>query len=918
MRKAWLLLLAILLLTVTGFGQRPYSIRGEVKDSAGQALQGVTLTLLAGKDSFMTVSNSGGAYSFSRLTPDSFTLRASFTGLQTFQQVYLRPAGSQAFQIPLIQLFPAGNEMDAVVIRSVRPVLIKEDTVQFDPAAYKVREGAPVEDVIKKLPGVTVDKDGNIETQGKKVARVRVNGKDFFGGDVQTAIQNLPADIIQNIQLIDDYGDAANVTGIKSGEPEKIININTQPNKNKGVFGNATVAAGNQGRYAGNLFANRFNGEQQYSVLAAINNTNANLFNFNSGGRGGGARGANFGSEGRGGGGGNGITLSKSAGANFRDKWGTKISVYGSYSFSDRSTRISSSSFSQDINPGNNRNTQRETQSLNNGTNHRLTFNLEYNLDSFNYLKFSPYLSYNSGSSQNTSRAEITNGKFYTLNQSRTTNGTSSTNGGGNLLYNHRFGRRGRNFSTTIGFDYSDNNGDRQTAGTYFNVDSSRTPFRLSDTLQIQRIETLTRNIRNNVRFSYTEPLNATGTTVLEFNYDWNRSSTQNVRDVNDFDDLADAKGRYNERQSNHFRYQFTTNRAGISLRGRSEKYNYSVGFQSQPSTLVGRSVGKDIATRYQNVNWIPSLRFVYNFARSHTLTATLDGAAREPGFMQLQPVTDSSNLNNIVVGNPNLVNEFTNTFALRYNKFDNKTGNSLFVNLSYDRTDDRIVSSIVQHAGTGRTTSYLNTDGFYGYNGNASFTKPFHNRRYVPGVSFSANYDNNISFLNGKRNNGNNWNLRPGASFRVDIDEKADVSLRGDYTFYQTTTRFGPDTARTTRARTLNYGVNGKNYFGDITISYDFSRVINYGFSSSVNANPSILNMYAEYRFLKAKMMTVRLQAFDIFNRNLGVTRTVNANSIIDSRINRLGRYFLVTANIRLAKFGARGGRPDRFGRGG
>src|SRR5205085_3632264 len=120
-----------------------------------------------------------------------------------------------------------------------RPVLVKEDTVQFDAKAYKVREGAPVEDVIKKLPGVTVDKDGNIETQGKKVARVRVNGKDFFGGDVQTATQNLPADVIENIQIIDDYGDQANLTGVKNGEPEKIININTQKNKNKGNFGNA-------------------------------------------------------------------------------------------------------------------------------------------------------------------------------------------------------------------------------------------------------------------------------------------------------------------------------------------------------------------------------------------------------------------------------------------------------------------------------------------------------------------------------------------------------------------------------------------------------------------------------------------------------------------------------------------------------
>jgi hypothetical protein len=282
---------------------------------------------------------------------------------------------------------------------------------------------------------------------------------------------------------------------------------------------------------------------------------------------------------------------------------------------------------------------------------------------------------------------------------------------------------------------------------------------------------------------------------------------------------------------------------------------------------------------------------------------------------MQLQPVADSSNLNNIVVGNPNLTNEFTNTYALRYNKFDPKVGSSLFINFSYDRTSDKIVSARFNNKfGTGRTTTYQNTDGFYGYNLNGSFNKPFNNRKYVAGASFSGSLDNNISFTDGYKNKGSNWNLRPGAYFRLDLENIVDLTLRGDYTAYQTTTRYATST-NTTKAQTLNYGINGKNYFGDLTIGYDFSRVVNYGFSSSVNSNPSILNVYTEYRFLKGKKMTLRLQGFDLFNRNTGIVRTVNETTISDSRTNRLGRYFLLSANIRLAKFAGGGNRGGRGG---
>jgi hypothetical protein len=905
-RRIFFLIPGILLLT-TAFAQKTVSVKGIVTDSLGNPLLGASVKLLAGKDSSGVVTERDGSFIIrkSGISYPSVKLEITNIGFTAFSKNFA--VTESTINAGKIQLAPEPSLLGEVIVTSVNPITIKEDTVEYKASAYQVRDGAPVEDVIKKLPGVTVGSDGSIQAQGKPVARVRVNGKDFFGGDVQTATKNLPAEIIDNIQIIDDYGDQANLTGIKSGEPEKIININIRKDKNKGTFGSATVAAGTDDRYAGSLVANVFNGERQISFIGSINNTNANTFNFNGGGRGGGARGANFGGAERGGGG-NGISLTRSAGLNFRDAWGKKISVYGSYSFSSRSSDNISTSQTQDFNPMNIRFTERSSNSHSSNYNHRITFNMEYKIDSMNYLKVSPFVSTSSSSSESMSNSSISQKGYYTLNDSRSANSATSPNAGTDLTYNHKFPKKGRNLNFSGTFNYSYRDALQNVRNDYTNADSTFFPIVVADTIQQQQIDITNRNIRTTARVSYTEPLgnqNGNHRTVLELNYEWNRSATENQRSVNDVDPFS-GEQRINPVQSNHFDYQFVTNRIGLSLKGNSTKYNYVVGLISQPTSLSGQSVGKNINTDFRNMNWIPSARFVYNFARSHSLTLTYGGQSREPDFMQLQPVVDSSNLNNIVVGNPDLRAELTRRLSLQYNKFDNKSGRSLFSNLSFDQTDNKIVNSRVNNpSGTGRTVSYLNTNGFYHVNGNGSYTQPFFNKKFTATVSFNASYSNNISYTDNQRNRGSNWNIRPGTNLRVDISDVMDAGFTADYTIYRTTTKYTEYT-NTTKARTLNLGVNGKNYFfKDLTLGYDLSKVINYNFSSNVNANPLILNVYAEYRFLKNKLATVRLQGFDLFNENTGISRTISETMIIDSRNNRLARYFLVSFNYRLQKFG-------------
>ncbi|HEY5371813.1 MAG TPA: TonB-dependent receptor [Hanamia sp.] len=893
-----------LFISLASFAQQMKKVHGSVTDTTGSPLYGVTVNLKSATENLTTVTTSSGSFEFSKVSSSEFTINITSVGFVGYSRDYVVASKEgKSFTIKPIQIKITVGELSEVIIERT-PITIKEDTIEYRADAYKVREGAPVEDILKKLPGVTVDKDGNVTAQGKLVQRVRVNGKDYFGGDVQTATQNLPADIIENIQIIDDYGDKANLTGIKEGDPEKLLNINIQKGKSKGNFGNGTVGDGTDKRYMARVSANSFKDDRQVSFLGSINNTNANTFNFNGGGLGGGARGANFGSVQRGGAGGDGNTVAKSLGFNYRDTWSKKLTTYGSYSFSSRNNTTVGTSYQQDLNPSNIRTTGSESNNRSKTDNHRVTWNLEYKMDSADYLKVTPYFSYASSDGSGNGISNITavrnDTSYYTLNKNASSSSASSPAAGSNLLYNHRFKKPGRNLTLTSTVNYSLRNLGTDARNEYH--DSASVYLFSTDSLRHQFIETNAENTTTNIGLSYSEPI--WKSTYLVGSYSLNNSSTKSIRDADDINPITGQKVK-NIPQSNDYKYRFVTNRFGLSLNMRKVKYNFLAGVVAQPSSLTGMDNGRGITTSSQNFNFAPSLRFAYNFARSHSLTFNYGGASAEPSFMQLQPVPDSSNTKNIVIGNPNLKAEFTNRLRFTYNKVGILSGTSLFTNLSFDQTQNKIVSSSVSAPeGTGRTTSYLNTNGFYGLNGNVSFSKPFNDRKFTATVSASGSFDNNISFTDYQRNSGQNWLITPGARFRVDFADIVDADINGSYAINKTITRYATYTS-STEVRTLNLGIDGKNYFlKDWTFGYDFTKIIYSGFVSTVNTNPNLLSLYFERRFLKKNAGTIRIQGFDLFNQNTGIARTVNGTTITDTQNERLGRYFLLSFNLRLQKF--------------
>ncbi|MDB5138045.1 MAG: TonB-dependent receptor [Mucilaginibacter sp.] len=889
------------LLLQTAFAQQPRDVYGTVTDSTGVTIPGANIKLISPKDSAVVATNPNGSFVFQGVISKNFKLTITSLGYQAITRRYEMDNDTKAIKLDPIKLKSQSNILKTVNITDVNPISVREDTIEYKASAYKVREGSPVEELLKKLPGVSVDKDGNVTAHGKQVTKVRVDGKDYFTGDVQTATQNLPADIVESIQVIDDYGDQANLTGIKTGDPDKILNITIQKGKRHGQFGQATAGVGDDDRYLARLSANAFNDDQQISLIGTANNTNTNAFNLNPAGGSGGR-------AGKGSGGGassgvstaNGITDNKSLGFNYRDDWGKKITVYGSYSFADKDKNTTTITQQQNLFQSGALINNDNSNDMNRSVNHRFDFNMEYKIDTLNYLKINPNFSYGSTNDNNSDIfSNVRNNTIVNGNELSLTNSTAPS-GGATVLYNHKFHKKGRNFSINAAYSYSKNT--QGLNDQYTTVqDTVITPL-------YQQINTYSNSDKFNVHLSYIEPIGKT--TYLEGSYTYSYANTDNNRYNYRIDPLTDVKT-YVDSLSTLYNYQFISNRFGLNLRGIKPKYNYTIGLSAQPNTLTGES--HDFHTSTNTFNWVPTARFVYNFAKNHTFTVNYSGNSSQPGFAQLQLQPDYSNPQNEIFGNPDLKPSFSNTINIRYNEFDIKSGNSLFTNFSFNTVQDQIVANTqpvdneqpgsASSKGTIQETHYINTNGYYSGSGNYSFSKPFDNRQYTVSVNGSANFNNNISYIEDQRNVGKNWVFSQGAKLRVDLDSVMDSEISANYSINNTS--YSLPSSINTNARTWTLGLDGRNYFWyDLILGYDLTQTINKGFSSTINANPTLLSTYLEYQFLKKHIASLRFQAFDLFDENKGITRSVSGSQIIDTRINRLGRYFMLSFTMRLQKF--------------
>ena len=922
-------------ISMAAFAQTGQLVFGKVEDSTRHALRGCTVkVVISAKDILATTTDTAGRFVFLHVPSKRITVYFSFVGYQALIKHYRITGDSLGVDLGIIMLHEHSTLLNPVTIAATKAVSVREDTVEYPVSAYPVRENAPILDVIRKLPGVDVDQSGNITAQGKTVTKVRVNGKDFMAGDVRALTQTLPADVAENIQIIDDYGDQANITGIKTGDPSKILNINIRKDKNHGFTAQATLGDGtdlqtkqagetNDNRHLALINTYRFNGDQQMALLGNINNTNANTFSFGSTASSGGPVKISLGGKslsisgvriGYTAAGGNlsqqaspidGITDTRSLGFNYRDAWFKNVSVYGSYSFADNRLSKESSSLQQNNFISGEETTQTTNNEMDHTLNHRFDWNAEYKIDTNNYLKVTAGFSY--ATVRPVSASSVSYGTDSAINSSYTSNATgnsSTPNYSATALFNHRFIKRGRNFSAN--FSISDS-----YLNQFQNLQYEYTKGQ--EIIPDQKINSTNHSVNFNSTLAYIEPLSQTS--WLEADYSFSQSINHNDKMANALDTATDLFVP-DSTLSSLYHFDFMTNRGGLNWKLIEKKFNIVIGASIQHSLLQGDSGISKGRTNLSQSQYSPEVRLVYRFSENKVFTANVNGYSSTPSYSQLQPTIDYSNPSYPVQGNPKLGSSFTTNFNVGYNNFDFSSGNSFFTNVSFSQIQNKVASNLISdpaHPGS-LLTQYLNANGYFSTSGYASFSMPWDQRKYNLMASSTASYTNNIGFLTSIDSSGSSKTLKnmartmsftPGLRFRVDLKDVMDAQIQSSYAINHTVNSVKNSfTQSTSDFHTWSIGLSAKNYLHDWAISYDFSKIFQYGYSLGGVTNPAVFNSYVERRFLKGHKATIRLSVFDVFNQNRGYMESVTSTSVTQNEVNRLGRYLLLSFTLRLQRF--------------
>lgn len=894
-----LLVLLFLFVSLQAMGQQQRKeITGVVIDTAGIPLPGVNVRLTTILDTVLAVTDKQGGYRFNDVIGPEFRLTFSMIGYKILARSYqLNFPGPSMRLLPTV-LPPQQNLLAEVVVNRVQPIVIKEDTVQYNMDAFYVRKNSLLEEALKQLPHIQVRRDGAVIAHGKQISRVQVDGKNFFGGEVLTATRNLPAEFIQSVQVIDYYGDVAHSTGVKDKEPEKILNIVLKKDKKQILFGQVTGGMGTEDRYIGSMGINNFNDGQEFSVLGSFNNTNTSLFSYGAP-TGGGAyergsadlTGIMDPVDG--------LNTTNSAGASYSDELSDKVTVYGKYTFTNRKNYTSGNSVLQSPFETYTIVNQEEKEVTSDSYNHLMSWDVEAQLDDRNYLKVSPSVSYSTSNLHQLSNDTIRNRQIVSQRAYMAEDDMSSPNFDIDLLYSRGFTKPGRKFVLNMQGKYFKRN-KREHINDYFESSNVNTgqPIQEGAYELTQEVASRNQNGVGRLRAAYVEPIDKNS--LLEVSYEYNYTSIDSRRRVWDID-----KELFVDSLSVDYSYFFQSNRVGFNYQTEQNKrFRYTLGFAVQPLLLQGHTLNADTQSQYRNVNLIPSAGFRLRINEEAEWSIEYLGTNNQPNFSQIQPIRDVTNSQNIITGNAELKAEFINRITTRFRQ--TKLGKNRFfeAQLALNQVQNKIVTNRSNLPNsTVQETSFRNSSGYFDVRGYYMYSTPVAHDNLLLNLNGTTDFVNNISYINEEKSYARNFIYSQAIQMRYTLEDVLETELNTSYTYNRT--RYSLRFRDEDDANSFLVGLAGKGYLSDNwAFGFDLSHRLNSGYSSFVNANPTLLNAYIECTFLPNNMALLRLQGFDLFNQNTGVTREVFGSDILDMRNNRLARYFMLSLNIRLQKY--------------
>ncbi len=908
-------ILGFILCSLAGTAQTTGSVRGKLLDTLGkQSLKDASVTILDARDSSLevfTLAKEDGSFSLLNIPFGDMILQVKFQGYEPYSKKISFSKTNASVNVGNIYLKTSANDLGNVTVTESL-IRMKKDTMEVSASAFKTKPNAVAEDLIRKIPGMEVGKDGTIKAQGEQVQRVLVDGKRFFNDDPKMATRNLPPDVIDKIQVFDDMSDQAKFSGFDDGNRVKTLNITTKKDKKKGMFGKAVAGAGSDGRYDESFNFTRMSGDRQLTFQGQANDVNKQNFTINNigGGRGGGGGGGGFGGGGGNFGGGassSGITTVLAGGLNYRDAWSPKVDAYGSYTYNTPKVNTGQNSLTENIlNSDSSTYNASKSSAETRSENHSFSFNIEDRIDSMNSFIFRPNVRLQSTNPVSTSQTVTTGGKNNAPINSSTSTSSSYNSGyninGSNLTLRHRFAKRGRTMSLDLNFSASENNGD----GKNYSVNSFFKPFVKTDTLNQYYIDS-SKSVSFSPTLSYTEPISKNQMIEFRYSYSYNNSTT--INRTYQYDNSSGKFSKFDSLFSNSYKYTNISNTANLSWRLQQTKFNINVGAGLQFQDIDNNNTTKNVVVKRSFTNFTPSMIFTYNFTRTKSLRVFYFGRTGVPSVSQMQPIKTTSDSINFTIGNPSLTPSFNNSIRVLYNSFDPFTQRLIFLTINGNVTGNDIVSSIIQNPNGGKTTTYVNLGSTYNLNGYFNYSFPIKSPKSNLSLQTNASYNSSQSLLNNVRNETKSTTIGETVKWTTNLKNNFDMNLSTSYSVnpIRNSLSASQNTNYTTASMAADFTLYSSN--GWILASdFDYTHYGNRppGYNTTVFLiTPSIAK-----QFLKNKAGELRLSCFDILGQNKAVSSSASANQIVNSVSQTLTRYFMLTFTYNLRAFGQQQGR--------
>ena len=894
-----------------------FMLRGQVTDTLANAMPSSTVMLLNPKDSSLInfgVTDVKGFFEMKNISKGDYQVKITFVGFAPFtKNISASDFYSPILELGKLRLKPVTRELDELVVKGeVSPVNVKRDTIEFNAGSFKVQTNANVEDLLKKMPGMEVQSDGTIKAQGEEVQRVMVDGREFFGRDPKLATRNLPADAIDKVQVYDKKSDQTVFTGIDDGQKEKTINLELKAEKRNGAFGNVMGGAGTEDRWQGKASLNRFGKGQQLSFLGMGNNVNEQGFsmddymNFSGSssqmmGGGGGSMRVQIGGDNQNGvplnfgGRQNGIVTNYAGGLNFNRDFSPTTKMTSSYFYNRLDQDLNQLLNRINYLPDGNYNFDQVSKQHNVSDNHRVNFSLDHQIDSANSFRFTTGVTYTTSDQEIQSDSQTMNTENTLQNQSERNSGYdgNSFNLNSNLLYRHRFAKKGRTFSTnlTLGLSQSLSDGKLQSSNEFFNSETEK-----QEILQINNQNTNNQSYATTL--SYTEPLG--NRKYLEANYSF-RTNNNNVN--KEVYDVVNEQNTINDLLSNRYNSNYLYSKPGVNFRMNRVKYNFSVGASYQKTRLKGDLVSRNALINKSFENILPVARFNYDFSNFKHLRFDYETSMQEPSIQQLQPLIDNSDPLNLSVGNPNLKPGYLHRFSTNYTQFDpgRSVGFFAFINSTYT-TNAISYSQTIDPETLVRLTMPVNVKDYFNVSGNFNFGFPIKKLNGRFSIGPTSAYTRSINVLNTQGNTSKQYTL--GGNVRYDYTLGEILFIGVSTTISQQQTEYSFETQQDQQFLNETYTAEGNLNF---LKNYSFNSTFNfYSYTSQTtrfNQTIPLWNLSVSRFLFKAKSGELKLGVINLLDKSLSVSQSANVNYLQQTTTNNLGRYIMLSFTYALNK---------------